>query len=138
LHAQHLRPPIELVGFLDTFSSWSSELLHILRPLAYVISLNISHAPMNPLLASATVDLLARALRRTPGTACYLERSEYARRDRDLLWYFLRGDVWKMYTRKRIEKLVTSIDRFPVASLLGHVIQEWILLIDNYFYYTSS
>jgi len=28
-----------------------------------------------------------------------LERSEYARRDKDMLWYLLRGSVWQNYTR---------------------------------------
>lgn len=40
---------------------------------------------------------MSRNLRRVPPVG--LERSEYARRDRDIAWYLLRGAIWKSWTR---------------------------------------
>jgi hypothetical protein len=45
------------------------------------------------------MELVSRNLRRTPPPSAGLERSEYARRDRDMLWYLLRGSIWETYTR---------------------------------------
>jgi peroxin-16 len=45
------------------------------------------------------LEILSRNLRRTPSPSSSLERSEYARRDRDILWYLLRGSIWQSYTR---------------------------------------
>jgi hypothetical protein len=45
------------------------------------------------------MEVLARRLRRAPSASSVLEREEYARRDRDLVWYLLRGPIWTEYTR---------------------------------------
>jgi hypothetical protein len=45
------------------------------------------------------MEVLARRLRRAPSASSVLEREEYARRDRDLVWYLLRGSIWTEYTR---------------------------------------
>jgi hypothetical protein len=45
------------------------------------------------------MELLSRSLRRSPSTNANLERSEYARRDRDMLWYLFRGAIWQDWTR---------------------------------------
>lgn len=45
------------------------------------------------------MELVSRNLRRTPSPSANLERDEYARRDRDILWYLLRGSVWETYSR---------------------------------------
>jgi peroxin-16 len=45
------------------------------------------------------MEVLARILRRNPPPSSELERAEYARRDRDLLWYLLRGSVWTDFSR---------------------------------------
>jgi hypothetical protein len=52
-----------------------------------------------PLTAILCMELLSRQLRRTPSPSSSLERAEYARRDRDILWYALRGPIWDDYTR---------------------------------------
>lgn len=54
---------------------------------------------MNPLVLSLSVDLASRYLRRQAPANAVLERSEYARRDRDILWYLLRGSIWRSYTK---------------------------------------
>lgn len=51
------------------------------------------------LMAAFALELLSRNLRRVPSPSSTVERDEYARRDRDLVWYLLRGSVWDSYTR---------------------------------------
>lgn len=51
------------------------------------------------LLTALTLEFLSRNLRRVPSPSSTVERDEYARRDRDLVWYLLRGSVWDSYTR---------------------------------------
>ena len=53
----------------------------------------------NPLIIALFLEFVHRHLRRTPSINAHLERSEYARRDRDIFWYLLRGSIWKEWTR---------------------------------------
>lgn len=99
------------------------------------------------------MELLSRTLRRTPPPSAALERTEYARRDRDLLWYLLRGSMWQSYTRcvisvitsyltlilafhlrPKLEGLATGVSHTPLFGLFGAFIQDWIPLIDEYYY----
>ena len=52
-----------------------------------------------PLMTVLALELLALNLRRVPTPSSALERSEYARRDRDIVWYLLRGSIWETWTR---------------------------------------
>ena len=52
-----------------------------------------------PLMTALALELLALNLRRVPSPSSALERSEYARRDRDITWYLLRGSIWDTWTR---------------------------------------
>ncbi|KAG8921016.1 Peroxisomal membrane protein pex16 [Tulasnella sp. 408] len=96
-----VKPPLTLVRPLNTFRDWVSEIIYLLRPLIYVIALSRAQnkKTSSPLVVSLFLELVAHYLRRTPPPSFTLERSEYARRDRDLLWYFLRGVVWKDFTQ---------------------------------------
>ena len=67
---------------------------------ALVVSLLASDRKSNrPLMVSLALELVSRNLRRSPSNSSSLERSEYARRDREFLWYLLRGVVWQDFTR---------------------------------------
>jgi len=50
-------------------------------------------------MTALAMELISHNLRRAPSQSSVLERSEYARRDKDMLWYLLRGSVWQNYTR---------------------------------------
>lgn len=66
-----------------------------------------------PLITALALEFISRQLRRVPASSAVLERSEYARRDRDIIWYLLRGSIWETWTRYvvfwllRKHKLVT-------------------------------
>lgn len=53
----------------------------------------------NPLVTSIALEIISRNLRRKTSASSSLERSEYARRDRDILWYLFRGAIWRNFTR---------------------------------------
>lgn len=50
-------------------------------------------------MTALVMEFLSRSLRRTPPASAPLERSEYAKRDKDMLWYLLRGSLWQQYTK---------------------------------------
>lgn len=52
-----------------------------------------------PLITALALEFITRQLRRTPGSTAILERSEYSRRDADIVWYLLRGSIWEIWTR---------------------------------------
>lgn len=125
---------------LRTPQSLLSELLYIFRPLIYVICI-VKHKGRNrtdPLTWAIMMELFSRWLRRRVSANATLEREEYARRDRDLLWYLLRGRFWVDFTRPKVEEIITKLTRLPVIGILGFVVQEWIPLINTYYYYTST
>jgi peroxin-16 len=95
---------------------WLSESIYIARPLVYggpklaylpmmrsywlTAYLSLSERYKNRAITVAIVmEVLARILRRNAPPSSELERAEYARRDRDLLWYLLRGSVWTDFSR---------------------------------------
>jgi len=58
-----------------------------------------SEGSSRPLITALVMEMVSRNLRRKAPAAAALERAEYARRDRDMLWYLLRGSIWKEFTR---------------------------------------
>lgn len=106
-----------------------------------------------PLMISLTLDLLSRYLRRSPPASATIERAEYARRDRDLLWYFLRGAIWESYTRlaegrlvfcrriilntlyrPKVASIVAKTSGAPILGLFSALVGDWMPLIDEYYY----
>ena len=99
------------------------------------------------------IELLSRNLRRSAPASASVERAEYSRRDRDMLWYLLRGSIWQEYTRyvhmlvlifrptndvisprPKIESFTESTARTPILGLLGALVKDWMPLIDDYYY----
>ncbi|KAG9035694.1 Peroxisomal membrane protein pex16 [Tulasnella sp. UAMH 9824] len=135
-----VKPPLTLVRPLNTFRDWVSEIIYLLRPLIYVIALSRAQnkKTSSPLVVSLFLELVAHYLRRTPPPSFTLERSEYARRDRDLLWYFLRGVVWKDFTQPKIQTFVKATEKVPLINVVGALVHDWMPLIDEYYYYTAT
>jgi peroxin-16 len=120
LSPSSVRPATSLVRRLSGPRDWLAEAIYILRPLVYgtslclqvwILSIIICIAASllvadrtkgrtnRALTVALSMELLSRCLRRTPPVSATLERSEYARRDKDMLWYLLRGSIWETYTR---------------------------------------
>ncbi|KAG8934502.1 Peroxisomal membrane protein pex16 [Tulasnella sp. 419] len=144
LSVADVRPALALMKPFQTPIEWISEVIHILRPLIYVLALQRAARQRNPtnspLLISLGLDLLSGYLRRSPPatSSSSLERQEYAKRDRDILWYFLRGGIWSEWTRPKIEAIANTTSKAPIVGVIGSLIQDWIPLIDEYHYYTAA
>jgi len=141
LTTDSVRPAISLIRRLSGPRDWLAETIYVLRPLVYasllVVNRKSKERSNRALIVALTMELLSRSLRRTPPSSALLERSEYARRDKDMLWYFLRGSIWEHYTRPKVESFVTRTSRTPLLSLFGGVVKDWIPLINDYYYYTA-
>ncbi|KZW02578.1 peroxisome membrane protein [Exidia glandulosa HHB12029] len=134
-----VKPPVHLMRQLSSPKEWLAEYVHILRPLVYAVLLAQSDKTSSrPLVTSIVMDLTAAYLRRTPPPSNALERQEYARRDRDMLWYLFRGAIWQSFTRPQLDSLADKTSNAPVLSLFSALLKEWIPLIDEYHYYTAT
>jgi len=156
-----VRPPVALLHPIKGLARWTSEIIYILQPLLYISMLRPTASNQNvvkgqlstsvnsnnsvvvnpfrsPFAIAVILSLLSRWLRRqpptSPSTSNSLERQEYARRDRELLWYFFRGEAWTHWTRPRLENLSASLEGRPLLGLLSSVIQGWASLVDEYWY----
>jgi peroxin-16 len=156
-----VRSPVSLVRPIAGAGQWVSEVLYILRPLIYVLMLkpnatnllvrgkNIStsinfngtptlNALRTPLAISLLLSFISRQLRRnppvSPSSTNSLERQEYARRDRELFWYLFRGELWSEWTRPKLEGVCQTLEGKPVLGLVSGVIQDWVGLVDEYWY----
>ncbi|KAJ3750487.1 peroxisomal membrane protein PEX16 [Lentinula detonsa] len=132
-----VKPPLSLVRSFSSPPEWLSEVLYILRPLVYATMLFSDRKSNRPLITILTMEFVSRSLRRNVPPSASLERSEYARRDRDMLWYLFRGTIWQSYTRPKTAHLAESFSTTPILGLFATLIQDWIPLIDEYHYYTA-
>jgi peroxin-16 len=135
LTTSSVKPSASLVRALSTPQDWLAESIYISRPFIYgtpqsrnririfakiyfSVSLLTAYRGSNqPLVVALVMELVSRNLRRTPPPSAALERAEYARRDRAMLWYLLRGSIWEFYTRSMPHLSVSSkISLFPDRS----------------------
>ncbi len=106
-----------------------------------------------PLMTALSLEFISRYLRRVPSSSAVLERSEYARRDRTIVWYLLRDSIWETWTRyvflvmghiartdhtpvysPKVEGFADRTAHTPVLSVLSAFLKDWIPLIDEYHY----
>ncbi|KAF7306893.1 Peroxisomal membrane protein PEX16 [Mycena indigotica] len=130
-----VKPSHTLMKTMASPRDWLAEIVYILRPLVYV-SLLVSNDKKStrPLTAALILEVLSRILRRSPPPHASLERSEYARRDRDMAWYLLRGSIWESYTKPKLESFAAVTSSRPLLGLFGALVRDWIPLIDEYYY----
>ncbi|KDQ63594.1 hypothetical protein JAAARDRAFT_29616 [Jaapia argillacea MUCL 33604] len=137
LTTSSVKAPTYLVKPLSSPKDWLAEVIYIVRPLVYASLLSSDRESGRPMTVTIMMELIARNLRRTPSSSSSLERSEYARRDRDLLWYLLRGSIWRSYTRPKLQAFADKTAHAPLLGLLSAFIKDWMPLIEDYYYYTA-
>ncbi|PPQ82061.1 hypothetical protein CVT25_014602 [Psilocybe cyanescens] len=141
LTTSSVKPSISLMRTLSGPRDWLAETIYILRPLIYaslvVADRKSSERPNRAITIALFMEFASRSLRRTPSPSAELERSEYAKRDKDMLWYLLRGSIWDLYTRPKLESFVTRTAHTPLLGLFGALLKDWMPLIDDYYYYTA-
>ncbi|KAJ6509498.1 peroxisomal membrane protein PEX16 [Mycena vitilis] len=138
LTTSSVKPSHSLLKPLSSHRDWLAEVLYILRPLVYVsLLVSDNKRSSRPLVSALILEFISRNLRRTPPPSASLERSEYARRDRDMVWYLLRGSIWESYTKPKLESLADMATQTPLLGLFGALVKDWVPLIDEYYYYTA-
>jgi len=137
LTTSSVKAPTALVTPLVSPKAWLSEIIYIFRPLVYAAMLSRKRGNTNPLMVVLMMELLARNLRRVPSRSAQLERAEYALRDRDMLWYLLRGSIWDSWTKPKLEAFASKTANAPLLGLFSALTRDWIPLIDEYYYYTA-
>ncbi|KDR84948.1 hypothetical protein GALMADRAFT_233424 [Galerina marginata CBS 339.88] len=141
LTTSSVKPSLSLLRPLSGSRDWLAESLYILRPLVYasllVVDRKKSERSNRALVVALFMEFASRNIRRTPPPSAALERDEYARRDKDMLWYLLRGSIWESFTRPKLESFVAGTAHTPLVGLFGALVKDWIPLIDDYYYYTA-
>ncbi|EKM61083.1 uncharacterized protein PHACADRAFT_180232 [Phanerochaete carnosa HHB-10118-sp] len=134
-----VKAPTALLKRLAGPKDWLAETVYILRPLIYAIMLanDSGRNAKRPLITALALEFIARQLRRTPGSTATLERSEYSRRDADIVWYLLRGSIWETWTRPKLDAFAERTANMPVLSVMSAFVKDWIPLINEYHYYTA-
>ncbi|KAG2159819.1 peroxisomal membrane protein PEX16 [Suillus bovinus] len=137
LTTSSVKPSMLLMKPFSSPLEWVSECIYIIRPLVYATMLSTKKHESKALVTAFAMELISRSLRRTPSHSADLEREEYARRDRDILWYLLRGSVWETYSRPKVEAVVEKTANTPILGILSSFVKDWIPLVDEYYYYTA-
>jgi len=134
--------PTRLIAHLATPSEWVVEIIYILRPLLYALSIIPSSrqrgVTFRPIIVSLLVEALLLSMRKPVSHNLTLERREHARRDRELLWYLFRGAVWQQFSKPKLMAFIASTEHLPVFGIFSALLRDWMPLIDKYHYYTSS
>jgi len=139
LNTSDVKTPASLVKPLSSPKDWIAEVIYILRPLVYATLLSSKRGGQSDraLMTALALELISRNLRRVPPASSTLERSEYAKRDRDMLWYLLRGSIWQTWTRPKLEAFANKTAYVPLLGVFSALMKDWIPLIDEYYYYTA-
>ncbi|KAL6309919.1 peroxisome membrane protein [Sparassis latifolia] len=137
LTTSSIKAPTSLIKPLSNPRDWLAELIYVIRPLVYAIMLSSGRKNNRPLVTALALALISRNLRRDPLPSAALERSEYAQRDRDMLWYLLRGSIWQTWTRPKVMAFADTTANIPLLGVFSAFMKDWIPLIDEYHYYTA-
>lgn len=66
-----------------------------------------------------------------------LEADEFSARTAGWGWYLLRGPVWTQATRPRVEGLLGTLKSVPLLGLGASLAEDYLPLVDRYFYFSS-
>ncbi|KAI9506853.1 peroxisome membrane protein [Coemansia spiralis] len=123
----------------------AGELLFILRPLLYVIGIRkLGKSDWRPWALSLLVELASRQMIRTDlhangeSPARTVEKDELSRRKWLFLYYLLRSPFFDRFTESRITRIAEWCNNKPLLSLLGALLQDYLPLWQQYYFYTSA
>ncbi|KAL9940949.1 hypothetical protein V8E36_000437 [Tilletia maclaganii] len=82
--------------------------------------------------------LLGKAADEASRPVSDVEKHEWGRRDRNLWWYLVRGPAWYQWTRPKIEGIAKATENRALLSIVGGVLRDYLPLLDQYYFYTST
>lgn len=141
LTADDIKPATKLLSTLQG-SARAAEILHILAPLLYAVTLARSKNKRSwtPWLVGLSLEYAARQLRdrRAASSASSfrttaLERDEWAKRGWAMGWWAMRGPAYDTL----VKGFVGGVKR-RVPGIVGGILEDYEYLWENYYYSTSG
>ncbi|CAJ0861736.1 1201_t:CDS:10, partial [Entrophospora sp. SA101] len=124
-----------------------SELLYIIRPLIYVLTLRkYGNKSWKPWLLSIIIEVYTRILTNyfhkkiSDGShrLTSVEKDEEKRRIKQLFLYILRGPFYEKITRPKIDKICQSVGNKPILSLFGGILRDYQPIWENVYFYKNT
>ncbi|OBZ91633.1 Peroxisome biogenesis factor 16 [Choanephora cucurbitarum] len=144
LTPEKLRKPEQMVQVQKSLSKLG-ELLYILRPLIYVLSiLKFGRRSWKPWFISLFVEIgsdiaVKKGYRNgSRHNMMPLEKQELSRRLKQLLLNVMRGAFYLHITRPRLEKMCNKLEHKPVLSIVSNVLRDYLPLWEQIYFYTSA
>ncbi|ORX38615.1 peroxisome membrane protein [Kockovaella imperatae] len=158
LPESHLPDPSSLVPSFDSAGYLTSELIQVSLVWVHMALLmrasrQTQYRPSSlpslsswttPYLIPLLLALLARRLRLKPTDSALEQPSlllaeHYAQQDRRLaMRALLTGPVWIGWTRPKIMRVVSAVERIPVIGMVGGLMEGYLSMVDDYLFYTST
>lgn len=162
LPARLQSPAEELLPTLRTKAEWVGEVMHATEGLVCVLAFfyaarrrkagvkgNVSGDWTLKALATSSnatsfipfvYVLLSRYFRRSSSDrdTTALLADTYMERDRNLLWYFLRGSLWHNYTRVKAMRILGWMSKVWGLNLVANLVEDHVRLADELYYCEST
>jgi peroxin-16 len=134
LTADDIKPATKLLNQLQG-GAQAAEVLHVLAPLAYAISLARSRNKKSwtPWLIGLSIEYAARQLRDRSLRTTPLERDEWNRRGWAMGWWTMRGAFYE-----NVMKGIVGGARSRMPSLVAGILEDYEYLWENYYFSTSA
>ncbi|KAH8916998.1 peroxisome membrane protein, partial [Atractiella rhizophila] len=141
-----IRRPKELVVPLGGAWEIVGEIIHILRPLIYVMLLKkYGRRDPIPFFSSLAIEYATFKLfslhiqkRRTTTPASEVEKGEKERRERQFWKYLFRGPVWEAWTKPHLQRISGALEGKPLLGLFSTYVDLYVPLIEEYYYCKPS
>uniref|UniRef100_A0A060TAP6 Peroxisomal membrane protein PEX16 n=1 Tax=Blastobotrys adeninivorans TaxID=409370 RepID=A0A060TAP6_BLAAD len=150
LGPEDVKPPPELLHKLASPRAVVAEITYILRPVIYASLAyryrNSKHS-WTPWVVGAAIEYAARSQlmqsykQDLPGghrSLTKLEADELQRRGMALWWWLMRGAMYEGVTGPLIRGALRKVAWVPGSGLVGSVIEDYLYLVDNYHFASSS
>ncbi|GAA5796177.1 hypothetical protein HPULCUR_001546 [Helicostylum pulchrum] len=145
LTPEKLRKPEQMVQVQKNISK-IGELLYIFRPLVYVLSiLRWGKRSWRPWIISLVIEILSQVSilkgyesKSSRNNMMALEKQEFNRRIKLILFNLMRGAFYLKVTRPRLERFCNRTESKPVVSMAAGILRDYLPLWEKIYFYTSA
>ena len=144
LSPSDVRPPSQLMHTLSNASEYTSEILFILRPLAYALVMQRfqgNKRNWTPWAIGLALEIAARQIGRKERdwrSWTKLEREEVSRRGTDMAWWGMRGAFYERITKVWIQGFAAKLKGKPLLDIVGGIVEDYEVLWDEYYFSTAT
>ncbi|CEP07775.1 hypothetical protein [Parasitella parasitica] len=146
LTPEKLRKPEQMVQIQKNISKLG-EILYILRPLVYVLSILCwGKRSWRPWFISFVIEIVSQVAVRKGYESVNngrnhmmtLEKQEFNRRLKLMLLNVMRGAFYLKITRPRLERFCNRTESKPIISMAAGVLRDYLPLWEQIYFYTSA